>query len=297
MTSQRDRATQYLEEARAHQPSLDPRRREHLKQAVLAGVAGATVAASSASAAGGWFAGVGVKVVLGVTAAAVGSGLTYGVMRLAPVVAAEPPSVAGQGATAQAAEPVVPAPVAEPMVPLALAEPVVPLALVEPAVAEPVAEQGPRAAQRPMRVIEAEARPSLAPIRAAAEETPPIMPSSREPATKPVGDRPAEVATSPGTRHPSASAATTALDEELAQLRKAMALHEAEDETGAAAVLAAYEDRFPRGLLRVEALTLRVLVACARGRTDEADDVWRLLEREAPHVLSTPRLQQSCAHH
>ncbi len=280
MTSPHDRARAYLEEARAQRPKLDPRRREHLKQAVLAGVAGTAVAASSASAAGSWFTSLGAKVVMGLTAAAVGSGLTYGVMKTvvphpAPVAAASKP-IAPAVAIARPTPAVEVASASEPVV-----------------VVEPVVEQPPRAAPRLPRT--SEAAPPPAPV---AEETPPIVPAPEAPKRpQNEAERPPEVVAAPTARRPTQPAPSPALDEELGHLRKAMSLHEAQDEAGAATVLATYEAQFPHGVLRVEALTLRVLVACARGRTDDADVVWRVLEREAPHVLSTPRLQQSCARH
>jgi hypothetical protein len=112
------RATQMLDEARASRPALDRRRKERVRQAVASTVATTAVAAGAQAAqtvgatksvATAWVTTTVGKVVLGVGAAVVGSGLTVGVMsaRRAAVAVVRPavePAVGSRGGTFSAAD-------------------------------------------------------------------------------------------------------------------------------------------------------------------------------------------------
>jgi hypothetical protein len=102
------RANQVLDEARASRPALDRRRKERVRQAVAATVATTAVAAGAQAAkavgatksvATAWVTTTVGKVVLGVGAAVVGSGLTVGVMsaRRAAVAVVRPAVEPGVG--------------------------------------------------------------------------------------------------------------------------------------------------------------------------------------------------------
>lgn len=94
---------------------------------------------------------------------------------------------------------------------------------------------------------------------------------------------------------PLSPAEEAALKAELVVLRRALALHEASEESEALAVLSTYDDTFPRGVLSVEADVLRVRVLCSLGRAAEAKSVRRALDQRAPGSPAALRLQQSCA--
>jgi hypothetical protein len=111
------RATQVLDEARASRPALDRRRKERVRQAVVATVATTAAAGAHAAQAVGatksmataWVTTTVGKVVLGVGAAVIGSGVTVGVMsaRRAAVAVVRPaaePAVGSRGGTFGAAD-------------------------------------------------------------------------------------------------------------------------------------------------------------------------------------------------
>lgn len=296
MTSPTRTPEELLGAARAQQPKIDPRRRERVKSAVFAGVAGSTLAASGASAAMSWWTGVAGKVVIGLSATVVGSGLTYGVVSAVKARSTNrpAPSSFSPARVPVVFEPPRPASPAVEVPPTGAPPPTAPVVFETHRPASPPAVEAPPTVAPPPTapVVIAERkvdlRPSppvdraVAPLSAHLDQTPTpeiAPPPLARPSSRPVVTEP--------TRE--------ALDEELALLQRAMSLHEAQDERGSAEVLAQYATRFPKGVMRIEALTLRVLVECALGRTDEASELRHLLEREAPHVLVTPRLQQSCA--
>jgi hypothetical protein len=284
MTELSRRASQVLAQARAQRPKLDHRRRARVRTAVVMSLATAASTAQGAEALGatkplgGWLTTTIGKVVVGLGAAIVGSSVTAGVMMTrralthqAVVVAKTTPrhqALAVKSFVPTPPAAVIPAPVlvsdveTETLVdvdsPALSAQPVAPVAASEPV---------------PSRVVLRHAAPSAVVERSTSPEVVEVGPSNRIPAidvAKPLRD-------------------------ELTVLRLAMTHHDSGNDGMALANLDEYAERFPNGVLLLEAQVLRVLVLCQLGRATDAKTMLRELERsnvESPAIL---RLKTSCA--
>jgi len=298
MTDLSRRARQVLDDARASQPKLDSRRRERVRSAVVMSVAATAAAAASGAQAAplaSWLTTTAGKLIVGVSAAIVGSGATVGVIlvrraAIAPVAVMPARTIQRVQADAprlvQAVdEPAPPEP--RPAVP-ATPAPIVP----------PIVTPSPVASALP--TVTPDVRPQKSSARALVDRLTSPAPVATRPdeveATPPVPAAPSAVPLIAGaSNRAQAPEAEKPLRDELTLLRLAMTHHDSGNDVGALSSLDEYQARFPKGVMLVEAQVLRVLALCQLGRTSEAQKVLRALELATPASPAVQRLKTSCA--
>jgi hypothetical protein len=124
-------------------------------------------------------------------------------------------------------------------------------------------------------------------VRPAGDTASPHIPVAAPPEPEPPPVSPPDEVPGPRVSPPSPRRPASAAREEISALRAALQqLRRARDPLSALRLLDKYDRRFPRGLLRQEALVTRVEALLAVGRSDDA---WRALEALPDAVVTRSR--------